>query len=514
MEKIIIFDTTLRDGEQASGFHLFPEEKLKIAKQLAKLKVDVIEAGFPASSPGDKKSVYEIAKQVGTKDGPIICALARAIDKDIEEAAQALQPAFKKRIHTFIATSKEHIESKFKKDKQWVTEQAVNAVKKAKSYVDDVEFSCEDFGRTDKDYIVEIVYEAIEAGASTINLPDTVGWLTPSEAYEKIKYVISKVKEKLKDEAKEIVFSVHNHNDFGLATATSLEAIRAGVRQVECTINGIGERAGNTALEEIVAILKTKNLGSCNINTKLIGETSKLVGQLTKVFPQPNKAIVGKNAFAHEAGIHQDGVIKKAITYETMDPLDFGVESVITFGPRSGRNALRKKYNELNIPLDEGKFQEVAKIFTEIADFSKEIDDAELIRALKNGEEIPKHFFLISYCPEIKEKCKIELKIKIENEIKTIEGEGNGQVDAAINAIKKLLHENVNLEDFNVTSKGPGSDAIGFTRVIVSKNNWKIIGKNEDTDIIKSSINAFLDACNRLRYVEDFFKNKMSSPLQ
>jgi len=299
--RAIIFDTTLRDGEQSSGFHMLPEEKLQIAKQLSKLGVDIIEAGFAISSPGDFESINQIAKEVGTPDGPIICSLARAVEEDVEAAAKAIEPAHKKRIHTFIATSQIHIEGKFKKTKEWVIEQAVKAIKKAKTYVDDVQFSCEDFGRTDKDYTVEVVTEAINAGATTINLPDTVGWLTPSECYEKVKYVIEKIREKGLD----AIFSVHNHNDFGMGTATSIEAFKAGARQIECTINGIGERAGNTSMEEIVAILKERNIGKTNINTQLIGESSKLLSKITKIYPQPNKAIVGKNAFAHEAGIHQ-----------------------------------------------------------------------------------------------------------------------------------------------------------------------------------------------------------------
>lgn len=512
-EKIIIFDTTLRDGEQASGFHLFTEEKLQIAKQLAKLGVDVIEAGFPTSSPGDKKAVYEIAKQVGKEDGPVICALARAVDKDIDDAAEAISPAVKKRIHTFIATSDIHIDEKFKKDKGWVMQRAVEAVKRAKSYTDDVEFSCEDFGRTDRDYTVDVVCKVIEAGATTINLPDTVGWLTPEEEYEKVKYVIEKVKERMGKEVSGVVFSVHNHNDFGMATATSIEAIRAGARQIECTINGIGERAGNTALEEIVAIIKSRKIAECNIKTELIGETSKLVSKLTKVIPQPNKAIVGKNAFAHEAGIHQDGVIKKTSTYETMDPADYGVESVITFGPRSGRKALGAKYANLNISLSEDEFQKVASTFIKIADISKEIDDADLIRVLHGGEEVPKHLELISYHPEINESYKVELRIKVDGEEKYISGKGNGQIDAAINAIKSLLKNDIKLDDFQVSSIGPGSDAVGYTRIQVSKNNWKVLGRSEDTDIIKSSIESFIDACNRIKYIQEYF-DSLQSPFK
>lgn len=499
--RIVIFDTTLRDGEQASGFHMFPSEKLEIARQLARLNVDVIEAGFAVSSPGDFKSVYDIAEQVGTKESPIICSLARTVDIDIETATRALEPAYKKRIHTFIATSDIHINGKFKKNREWVMEQAVKAVEKARSYVDDVEFSTEDFGRSDLEYIVNVVSEVIKAGAGTINLPDTVGWLLPHESYEKVKYVIDKVREKGLD----AVFSVHNHNDFGLATATTIEAVRAGARQVEVTVNGIGERAGNTSLEEIVALLKTKSLGYCDINTKLIGETSKLVSRITGVAPTPNKAVVGRNAFAHEAGIHQDGVIKEKETYETMDPSDYGVESIITFGPRSGRKALRAKYDSLNIKLNKEEFEKAAEIFTVIADELKEIDDADIIRAVAI-EDIPKHYELVSYHPMTDGNYGSIVKLRINGEIKTEYAEGNGQIDASINAVKRIIRENYDLRDFKVTSRGEGSDAVGLTRLKVGKDKWEVIGKGENTDVVRSSIEAFIDGCNRLRYIESYFK--------
>ncbi|MDO8517392.1 MAG: 2-isopropylmalate synthase [Nanoarchaeota archaeon] len=499
-EKIIVFDTTLRDGEQASGFHMFPEEKLEIAKQLAKLGVDIIEAGFAASSPGDFEAIKTIAEKVGTKDGPIICSLARTIDSDIEAAGKSLEPAYKKRIHLFIGTSDIHIQGKFGKDRNWVIEQAVNSIKKAKHYTNDIEFSCEDFGRSDSDYIVDIVCEVIKAGATTINLPDTVGWLLPNEAYEKVSYVIKKIREK----GFNAIFSVHNHNDFGMASATTIEEIRAGARQIEVTINGIGERAGNTSLEEVIAILKTRKIAETNINTKLIGETSRLVSKYTGIEPSPNKSVVGKNAFAHEAGIHQSGIIKDSKTYEIMDPVDFGVESIITFGPRSGRRALKAKYESLGIKLNDDDFEKAAKTFFSIADKLKEIDDADIVRAINNGEEIPKHYKLISYHPVINEILKVTIELKIDNEIKTSYAEGNGQVDAAINAIKSLVQNNYELIDFKVVSKGKGSDAMGFTQLKLQKNGWKVIGRSENTDSVKSAIEAYIDACNRLKYLENF----------
>ena len=550
-ERIIIFDTTLRDGEQASGFHMFPEEKLEIAKQLARLGVDVIEAGFAVSSPGDFEAIQKIASEVGTENGPIICSLARAVDGDIETAARALDKAKRKRIHTFIATSDIHIDGKFRKTREWVIEQATRAIKKAREYVEDVEFSCEDFGRTDKDYTVEIVCEAIKAGASTINLPDTVGWLTPSEEYEKLKYVIDNVRARGFD----AVFSVHNHNDFGMATATTIEGLRAGARQAEVTINGIGERAGNTSLEEVVAVIKTRKLFQCNIDTKLIGETSRLVSNFTGIEPQPNKAIVGKNAFSHEAGIHQDGVKKNANTYETMDPKDYGVESIITFGPRSGRNALKAKYESLGIKLNDAEFQNAVRLFTSIADGLKESDDADIIRSVC-GQEIEKYYQFDCFVPSVGKVYGGVLKLKVGEEIIEEYSEGNGQIDAAFKAIKKIIGENYELADFKVKSKGKGSDALGITQLKIkklpsgnfclrensigfsrpeksikdfsgsksdtassgalnpdleiSRDGWYVLGNGGSCDVVTSAIEAFVDGCNRMRYLEKYFARKKS----
>ena len=506
MDKIIIFDTTLRDGEQASGFHLYPEEKLAIAKQLARLRVDVIEAGFAASSNGDLNAIYNIAEEVGKKEGPIICSLARAVDEDIEAAAKALSPAYQSRIHTFIATSDIHIDNKYKKNKDWIIEQTVKAVKKARNYTDDVEFSCEDFGRSDKDYIVQVVSEAIRAGATTINLPDTIGWLMPDECYEKVGYVINAVREKGLD----TIFSVHNHNDFGMATATTVEAIRAGARQVEVTVNGIGERAGNTSLEEVVAVMKTRGIASCNIDSKLIGDTSRLVSKYSGVMPQPNKAIVGKNAFAHEAGIHQDGMKKDAKTYEIMDPCEYGVESIITFGPRSGRRALKAKHEELGIKLSDNDFQIAAQSFTDIADKLKYSDDADVVRAIRN-EEIPKYYELESYSPLVNQDYSVDIRLKIGNRIETVCSSGNGQIDAGINAIQRAVNLNCEFKYFEANSKGSGSDAIGHTKLELTKNGWSVIGKSEDTDMVTSTLQAFVDGCNRIKYMEDYFFPSSSS---
>ena len=507
-EKIIFFDTTLRDGEQASGFHMFLEEKLAVATQLAKLGVDVIEAGFPVSSPGDFRSVYRISQEIGTEKGPIICALARAKKQDIDSAAKALEPAKRKRIHTFIATSDIHVNGKFNKDRKWVRKTAIEAVKHAKSYVDDVEFSCEDFGRSDLDYIVDVASAAIQAGATTINLPDTVGWLMPNEAYDRVEYVMNNIR----NNGLDAIFSVHNHNDFGMATANTIEEIRAGVRQVEVTINGIGERAGNTALEEIVAILKTrrsKNFNfDFNINTKLIGETSKLVAEVTGIDPQPNKAIVGRNAFAHEAGIHQDGVMKNPETYETMDPTDYGVESIITFGPRSGRNALRARYKELGIDLTEEKFERTAKRFTELADNRKTTDDADLFLALQGDKKITNQIEFVSYnsVPE-GEFFRSQVELRVNGKHQSNYARGNGQIDASINAIKEIINRgDLRLGDYRSIAKGKGSSAFAYTAIALSKNGWETRGFSTHHDVVTGAITSFVEGVNRMLYVENYFK--------
>ena len=498
--KITIFDTTLRDGEQSSGFHMFAEEKMAVAEQLAKLGVDVIEAGFAISSPGDWKSINNIAKEIGTEHGPVICSLARAVDRDIEAAASAIEPACKQRIHTFIATSDIHINGKFRKSKQWVIDTAVSAVKKAKSYVNDVEFSTEDFGRSDSEYIVDIVCAAIAAGAATINLPDTVGWMTPIECYAKVKHVIDTVRQKGCD----AVFSVHNHNDFGMATATTIAAIMAGARQAEVTVNGIGERAGNAALEEVVAVLKEKEICETNIDTRLIGETSRMLSRYTGVKPQPNKAIVGRNAFAHEAGIHQDGVIKDSRTYETMDPADYGVESVITFGPRSGRNALRAKYRSMEIELTEELFQKAAEAFISIADNAKEIDDADIAKSAA-GTDIPEYYRFIDYTPIRALGFSAEVTVQAGEDFYRATRSGNGLIDAAINAVKEMTKLDYQLTDFKVGSEGPGSDAKALSRVVASNNGWTVIGKAHDRDVVTSAIRAYIDCCNRMRFLEEHF---------
>lgn len=378
MKKVLIFDTTLRDGEQSPGATLKTEEKIVIAKQLVKLGVDIIEAGFPVSSPGDFKAVKTIAQQTPKK--VTVCALARAVEKDIEIAGQAIKKAKQPRIHTFIGTSDVNLKCQLRKTPSQVLKIIKKMVKKAKSYCSDVEFSPMDASRTQYQYLLKACQTAIKAGATTINIPDTVGYSLPDSFASLIKKLRSKL-------PKKIIISVHCHNDLGLATANALTAIKAGARQVECTINGLGERAGNTSLEEIVMILKThqKALGfKTNINTKKIHPTSKLVSKMTGVKPQPNKAVVGRNAFAHASGIHQDGYLKGRQTYEIVKPTDIGLKSSkIVLGARSGRHALRYRLEKLNICVDEEKLQKIYEKFLKIADTKRVISNKDLKKIIE-----------------------------------------------------------------------------------------------------------------------------------
>ncbi len=498
MKQIRIFDTTLRDGEQASGFHMFGDEKIAIARQLATLGVDIIEAGFAASSVGDAESIARIAREVGGNGGPTICSLSRAVKGDIAAAAKAIAPAAKGRIHTFIATSDNHISGKFRKDRDWVFEQAVNAIRYAREFTDDVEFSCEDFGRSDISYTTAVVKEAIRAGASTINLPDTVGYLMPHECYELFSQVISSVRK----DGLDAIFSVHNHNDLGLATATTLAAVMAGARQIEVTVNGIGERAGNTSLEEMVAIITERSPGGvyCSVNTKEIGPTSRLVSAITGVYPQPNKAIVGKNAFAHEAGIHQDGMIKDASTYEIMNPDAYGVKSVLTFGARSGSHALRGKYAALGIEVSDENFASCAQRFFAIADEQKEIDDADVVRSV-HGDGIDAVYALEQFHPVINGGFGAYVCMHANGSNTTAYSAGNGQIDALVQGIRSVIGREYHIVDFLVRSQGSGSKAEGRSQVVMSDGRYEVVGRSQSSDVVTSAAEAFVDGCNRLEYI-------------
>lgn len=495
-EKIIIFDTTLRDGEQARGCSMTPLEKLVIAKQLKKLGVDVIEAGFAISSPAAEQAIHRIATEVGTKDGPIITSLARVIKEDIDVAARAIKPAYHQRIHVFIATSDEHVKHKFAKDPAWVLDQIKFGVSYAKKYVDDVEFSCEDFARTDINFTIEAVIEAIKNGATTINLPDTVGYSLPGESYSRVKKVIDTVRKKGHD----AVFSVHNHDDLGMATANTIVGVQAGARQVEVTINSIGERAGNTSLEQVVAAIHTRDIGTTNINREYIAESSKIVSKITGIIIPPNTPIVGSNAFSHEAGIHQDGMIKNANTYEIMNPESYGMESVITLGPRSGSRAVRAKYIEMGYDLNEEEFAAAFKSFINIADARKEIDDADVIRSLQE-DTVPRYIKLKTYLQkESKDGFENLVELTVNNKLVKRTSKGVGLIHAGINAITSVIGEEYKFSDYEIVANDHGSKAQGQARLKINAGGYEVIGSAVSPDVVSSSFQAYIDGVNRLRY--------------
>ncbi len=495
--KLIIFDTTLRDGEQSPGASMDIEEKLQIAHALSDLRVDVIEAGFPIASKGDFNAVKEIADSIKSTR---ICALARALEKDIESAADALKNAEHSRIHTFIATSPIHMQMKLKMTPDQVVENAVKAVKLAKQFSNDVEFSPEDAGRSDFDFLCKIIEQVIDAGATTINIPDTVGYNMPHQFGLLIEKIIRNV-----SNSDNAIFSVHCHNDLGLAVSNSLSSVLHGARQVECTINGLGERAGNAALEEIVMTVKTRrDIFSCDtqIDTKKIMNCSRLVSSITGFPVQPNKAIVGKNAFAHESGIHQDGVIKSRETYEIMRAEDIGlVSNSLVLGKHSGRNALKQKLAELNIPSDNDEtFNDLFYRFKELADKKHEIYDEDIIRLSNHiqlsGDDIQlKHMSVV--CDSSK-KPAAEIILSIKGEDRKSSSDGDGAVDAAFNAINKILKMNLDLKLYSVNNITSGTDAQGEVTVRVIKDEMIVNGHGADTDIVKASVLAYLNAINKI----------------
>jgi len=495
--KIKIFDTTLRDGEQCPGASLNFEEKMEIARQLARLNVDVIEAGFAIASPGDFEAINRIAKEI---KGPIICSLARCKKEDIKAAGEAVAPAEKKRIHTFIATSPIHMEKKLKMKPEAVLEQAVAMVKYAKTFCDDVEFSCEDASRSEPEFLYKIIKAVIDAGAATINIPDTVGYTMPDEFSALIKGIIENV-----PNINKVAVSVHCHNDLGLAVANSLEAIKAGVSQIECTINGIGERAGNASLEEVVMAIKTrKDLFDCytDINTKEIYKASRLVSTLTGLVVQPNKAIIGANAFAHEAGIHQHGVMAARETYEIMDPKDIGLtESLLVLGKHSGRNALSKRLKELGYDLSKENLEKAYERFKVLADKKKEITDRDLESIVADEVYAPEEVFklkklLVTSGTSKKPTAEVEL-IKDKKTIKK-KATGDGPVDAAYKAIAELTKTKAKLVDYIIQAITGGTDAQGDVTVRITDGKNTYSGRGVDTDIIIASAQAYLAAINRM----------------
>lgn len=501
MEKVIIFDTTLRDGEQSPGANLNMNEKIEVAKQLARLGVDVIEAGFPVSSPGDFESVKNIAQNV---KGPVIAGLARAHKKDIDAAWEAVKYAEKPRIHTFIATSDIHLEFKLRKTREEVLKITHEMVSYAKSLCQDIEFSAEDAGRTDWDYLCQVVETAIAAGATTINIPDTVGYTMPDEFGAMIKYV----KEKVPNIGQAII-SVHCHNDLGMATANTLAALQNGARQVECTINGLGERAGNCSLEEVVMILKTRkerlNLYS-TVDTSHIYKTSRLVSNLTGMLIQPNKAIVGANAFAHESGIHQDGVLKYRTTYEIMNPQDIGlVESQLPLGPRSGRHALKARLVELGYELSDEDLQRAFDRFKVLADKKKSVTnrDLEYIVADEFRFSAASTAYVlknvhVSCGNSIFPTATVQLQTENEEVIQDA-AIGTGPVDAVYKAINRIIDVPNELTEFSIQAITEGIDAQGEVTIRVKAEDGSIYtGNSANVDIIVAAANAYVNALNKL----------------
>ncbi len=494
-DKVIIFDTTLRDGEQVPGCQLNTIEKIEVAQALEALGVDVIEAGFPISSPGDFKSVVEISKAV---TNPVICALTRAVKKDIEVAAEALQFAKRKRIHTGIGTSEFHIKYKIKTTPEEILKRAADAVKYARKFVDDVEFYAEDAGRSDNEYLARVIEAVIKAGATVVNIPDTTGYCLPEEYGRKIKYLKDNV-----PNIDKVIIATHCHNDLGMATANTMMGVINGARQVEVTINGIGERAGNTSLEEIAMIIKSHHdlKLRTDINTKLIYSTSRLVSTLMSMPVQANKAIVGRNAFSHSSGIHQDGVLKNRENYEIIDPVEVGIrESSIILTARSGRAALNHRLELLGFNLGKEEIDEIYHRFLVLADKKKEINDEDiriLAGVVFQGEKSLKLDLLQVSCG----KSLIPVAtvgIKINGEVHFSTASGNGPIDACFTAVKHLISKTVHLEEFLIQAITKGSDDLGKVHIQVEHQGKMYYGFSANTDIITASVEAFIDAIAKI----------------
>jgi len=495
--KVYIFDTTLRDGEQAPGIHLNTKEKLEIAQQLAKLNVDIIEAGFPISSKSDFDSVREMSRKIKDRK---IAALARANFKDIDTAGEAIKGAEQPVIHTFISSSDIHLKYQLKKSREEVLELAAEAVKRSLKYADTVEFSAMDATRSDWKFLCRLFEVAIKSGAKIINVPDTVGYTIPDEFGRMIDYIFNNT-----EGIENVIVSVHCHNDLGLAVANSLMAIKHGVRQVECAVNGIGERAGNASLEEIVMIIDTrkKDLGVyTDIKTSEIIRTSSIVKSLTGYIVAPNKAIVGKNAFSHEAGIHQDGMLKDRSTYEIIKPEDIGLKSSkLVLGKHSGRHAFIERLTELGIQLDENGLEKAFERFKDLAEKKGAINDQDIKAIVENElREVTEHFLLKYYRVQSGSDIKASSTVGIEIEGKVHEETsiGDGPVDASFKAIDKITKINAKLIEYSIEAVSGGRDALGSVKVVVSTNGIEVMGSGISTDIVEASIKAYIDAMNRI----------------
>jgi 2-isopropylmalate synthase len=515
-DRVVIFDTTLRDGEQCPGASMGLAEKLQVARQLARLNVDIIEAGFPIASPGDFQAVHAVAKELaGTpakrRTSPSICGLARCLNADIDRAAEALAPAgHKARIHVFLATSAIHREHKLNMAKSKIIETAVKGVLRAKSLVDDVQFSPEDAARTEKDFLVEVVQAAIDAGATTINIPDTVGYAVPEEFGE----CIAHLKEHVSG-IENVVIHVHCHNDLGLAVANSLNAIRHGARGVECTINGIGERAGNCSLEEVVMALRTRNdfFGiDTQIKTEEIFRSSRLVSQMTGLHVQRNKAIVGANAFAHEAGIHQDGMLKERTTYEIMKPEDVGISGTeLVLGKHSGRHAFGDHMKKLGFTLAGAQLEKAYHAFIALADRKKHIYDDDLVAVMHNQMDIATAVYTLDYLHVSTGNSTVPTAtviLKKGDETLQDAACGDGPVDAALKTIERITGIQGRLLDFSLQAVSRGKDALGEVSVQVDFGSRTVTGKGSSTDIVEAGAKAFLNCINRHITAEDQAKPK------
>ena len=497
-ERILIFDTTLRDGEQSPGCSMNTKEKVELARQLARLGVDVLEAGFPIASQDDFEAVRAVAQSL--KDGPVIAGLARAKDTDIDRAWEAVRAAERPRIHTFIATSEIHIKYKLKSTQEEVLEAAVAAVKRAKGYTEDVEFSAEDAHRTNQDFLCRVVEAAINAGATTINIPDTVGYGLPWEFGERIRDLMNRV-----PGMERVVMSAHCHNDLGLGVANSLEAIRAGARQIECTINGIGERAGNASLEELVMALRTRRdfmKFDTGIRTEEIYRTSKLLQSITGVKVQPNKAIVGANAFAHEAGIHQHGVLQDPLTYEIMTPESVGVpKSQLVLGKHSGRHAFKKRLQELGVELSEEDLNKAFGRFKDLCDRKKEIFDEDLLALVEDELLATSEGYILEHLQFTSGTNIVPMatvRLKLQEELRQESGWGDGPVDAAYKAIDLITKIPGKLLEYQIRAITAGKDALGEVTTTVEIEGERVLGKGSSTDVIEASVRAYLNAINKV----------------
>lgn len=497
--KIAIFDTTLRDGEQSPGASMNTEEKLIIARQLIRMNVDVIEAGFPISSPGDFKSVAEIGRIAG--DRCTVCGLTRAVDKDIEVAAEALKTAKRPRIHTGLGVSPSHLRDKLHLTEDEAIERAVHAVKLARNFVDDVEFYAEDAGRADQDFLVRIVEAAVKAGATVVNIPDTTGYNLPWHFGQRIRDLRERV-----DGIEDVTISVHTHNDLGMATALALESVRNGATQIECTVNGLGERAGNTSLEEVVMAIRMHGEeldAHTDIVTQELTHASRLVSSITGIMVQPNKAIVGANAFAHESGIHQHGVIANAQTYEIMKSTDVGIpKNTMVLGKHSGKHALREKLESMGYELTDEELSDVFKNFKELADKKKTITGSDIEALVLNRRNTAAAACeLVSHVVNAGDGLPNTSCVKIKRDDKVLQevAIGSGPLDASFKAINRMLHMDVKLDSFSLNAVTDGEDAIGEAVVKISDESGKTFtGTGLSTDIIESSIRAYVNGINKM----------------